>query len=528
MSNRVNNKLVNGEIANGKIASNKNTINHINTWNIQVDEQCDQKIRQEIDLNFVHNNTMLLDLTKSSYSLIEKYIYDIAMFHFARLNITDMENHFVEFWCKSKFETHPLHIDCDETLKKTCNQYEYPLLSCVTYLNDASNNPTIITNVDLECYKYKEFEEQCEIVLSLPIRNKHIAFDGHFFHGSTTLSHVDDTYMNELNVRYIIAINLWNKKPTHIEYYIPNEQEPSMNNATENNNNNNAMEDNNIMFKKDVNLINLSACVIGICSVNVSNDIINFNLFNDILYNKKTDTCYVFNELIQKWIVDNSSDANGHITTFKFVLDNSIKEKQRQVELKNKYGDIMDDFKAIIDKTIDLKYNRFLQRFTFPNLYSSDMCNYIVGECERYASKNGGWTVDRHTSYPTTDLPVDKIPSIFGLILETLKTITSRVSSSYGLHNEMSINVKDLFVVKYSHDAQNHLEMHCDGSFLSFSILLNDSSEFDGGGTYFDDGLTCFLNKGDMLLHSSQIKHSGLPITRGKRYLLVGFMNVDM
>ena len=39
----------------------KNTINHVNTWNIQVDDQCDQydqKIRQEIDLNFVHKNTI--------------------------------------------------------------------------------------------------------------------------------------------------------------------------------------------------------------------------------------------------------------------------------------------------------------------------------------------------------------------------------------------------------------------------------------------------------------------------------------
>ena len=372
----------------------------------------------------------------------------------------------------------------------------------------------------MECYKFKDFEEQTEIVLSLPVRNKQITFDGHFYHGSTTLTEVDagaDTDRSdehETDGRYILAINLWNKKPIDVEYYVPNENRIDMTGA---------------MFQNDDRLINISATDTKIGSINVSNDIINYNLFNDILYNKKKKACYVFNEIIQKYRLDKNAENNiENITTFKFSLDDSIKEKQKHVELKNKYGDIMDDFKAIMDKTIDLKYNRFLQRFTFPNLYSSDMCNYIVGECERYASKNGGWTVDRHTSYPTTDLPVDKIPSIFGLILETLKTITTRVSASYGLHDKMIINVKDLFVVKYSHDAQNQLEMHCDGSFLSFSILLNDASEFEGGGTYFDDGLTCRLNKGDMLLHSSQIKHSGLPITKGKRYLLVGFLNIDM
>ena len=509
----------NDKIEGDKTATDKNTINHVNTWNIQIDDHCDQydqKIRQYIDREFIQADTMLLDLTKSSYSLVEKYVYDIVAFHFARLNISDMETHFVEFWCKSKFDTHTLHLDCDEKLKTTTGEYEYPLLSCVTYLNDAPNSPTIITKVDLECYKYKEFEEQTEIVLSLPIRNKQITFDGHYYHGSTTLSQVDadadaDADANRSDDRYIIAINLWNKKPIGVEYYAPTATATTM-------------------FQNDVSLITISATDdSNIGSINVSNDFINYNLFNDILYNKKINACHIFTSLIQKYRLDNAAEhATKNVNTFKFVLDNSIKEKQKHVELKNKYGDIMDDFKAIMDKTIDLKYNRFLQRFTYPNTYSSDICNYIVGECERYAKHNGGWTVDRHTKYPTTDLPVDKIPSIFGLILETLKTITARVTASYGLCDKMVINVKDLFVVKYSDDAQNRLEMHCDGSFLSFSILLNDASDFEGGGTYFDDGLTCRLNKGDMLLHSSQIKHSGLPITKGKRYLLVGFLNIDM
>ena len=514
----------------------KNTIiNHMNNWNIQVDDQYDEKIREEIDLTFIQKDTMLLDLRKSNYSLLEKYVYDSAMFHFARLNISDMENHFVEFWCKSKFDTHTLHIDCDEKLKKISGKYEYPLLSCMTYFNDVPNSPTIITNVDLECYKYKEFEEQTEIVLSIPIRNKQITFDGHFYHGSTMLSEVDagadaDTYTDRSGERYILAINLWNKKPIDVEYYLPNEHGTNM-------------SSDDTSFHRDVRVINISAPETNIGSINVSNDIINYNLFNDILYNKKKEACNVFNELIQKYRLDNNAENNiENITTFKFVLDNSMKEKEKemelknkqmelknkQMELKNKYGDIIDDFKAIVDKTIDLKYNRFLQRFTYPNTYSNDICNYIVGECERYSSKNGGWIMDRYTKYPTTNLPVDKIPSIFGLVLETLKTITSRVISSYGLHDKMIINVKDLFVVKYSHEAQNQLEMHCDDSFLSFSILLNDNSEFEGGGTYFDDGLTYHLNKGELLLHSGQIKHSGLPITKGKRYLLVGFLHINM
>jgi predicted 2-oxoglutarate/Fe(II)-dependent dioxygenase YbiX len=70
--------------------------------------------------------------------------------------------------------------------------------------------------------------------------------------------------------------------------------------------------------------------------------------------------------------------------------------------------------------------------------------------------------------------------------------------------------------------------MHNDGNFISFSILLNGANEFEGGGTYFDDGLTCHLNQGDMIVHSGLVKHSGLPVTKGVRYLLVGFVDMTI
>ena len=469
---------------------------NINTWNI--DEHIYQdKLIQET--NQFDGNTVLLDLTKNNYTLLEKFVYDTAIFHLSRLNIHDMEHHYVEFWCKSKFDTHALHVDCDESLKMK-GEYEYPLLSCVTYLNDVPGCPTIITNVDMDCYKYKEFESQTELILSLPVHNKQITFDGSFFHGSTTL---DDT--QHMDERYIIAINLWKTKPHNVEYYNPNTCGDN---------------DNKTPFVRNEPIINLHEDTTDICSVNVCNDTINYNLFNDILYNKKSDACYRFNKFIKTTTCNKSH-------TFKFILDNSIKEDKKHADLKAKYGGIMDDIRDIQYNDTNLKYNnRFLQRFSFPKIYSADMCRYIINESEKYATHNGGWTTSRHSAYPTTDLPVDKIPSIFGIILETLKTIMKRISISYELHNDMTIDVKDLFVVKYSHDAQTHLEMHTDASFISFNILLNESSEFEGGGTKFEDGLTHHSQQGDLFIHSSLVKHSGSTITKGIRYLLVGFVDV--
>lgn len=472
----------------------------INTWKINYFFEKDTII-DIIDKN-INMSTKLLDLSKSEYSLFEKVVYDSAFFHFKRLNIDIKNNdYFIEFWCKNKFDTHKLHVDCDEYLKKTQLEYVYPILSCITYFND-NLNPTIITNVDLEKYKYKDFETQKELFLSMPTCNKQITFDGHFYHGSTILS---ENHKQEK--RYIIAINLWNTKPTNIDYYIPD-------------------TDNKQLFLKEENLVTIDTYENNIQTINVCKKIINYNFFDDILYSNDSEkTCYCFDELIKNTITEKTVT---YINSYKFVLDLTIEKKALELNLKNKYGNIMDDINQIMYEDIQLKYNRFLQRFHYTTVYTPDICRFIINECEKYSLNNGGWTTKRHNNYPTTDLPVEKIPSIFGLILETMKTISKKVHKSYGLHENMIVNINDLFVVKYKEDAQNYLEMHKDGSFLSFNILLSDKNDFEGGGTYFDDGLTSHLEQGDILIHSSRIKHSGLPIVKGIRYLLVGFLNINI
>lgn len=108
---------------------------------------------------------------------------------------------------------------------------------------------------------------------------------------------------------------------------------------------------------------------------------------------------------------------------------------------------------------------------------------------------------------------------------------------------------------------QTELKPHRDGSVVSFNIALNPSSEFDGGGTYFAglqdalrieqvrDGSVFYLRRecgtvpflymrasephthahlntikiqGHVVSHASNVLHGGHPITRGKRYILVG------
>ena len=75
--------------------------------------------------------------------------------------------------------------------------------------------------------------------------------------------------------------------------------------------------------------------------------------------------------------------------------------------------------------------------------------------------------------------------------------------------------------------AQASLPLHRDGSLLSFNILLNNAAAFDGGGTYFELLDTTYRGQqGDAVIHSGRLRHAGAEVTRGERYVLVGFVDV--
>ena len=72
---------------------------------------------------------------------------------------------------------------------------------------------------------------------------------------------------------------------------------------------------------------------------------------------------------------------------------------------------------------------------------------------------------------------------------------------------------KDLFVVRYSVEegGQRALELHRDGSMLSFTLLLSEPTDFEGGGTYFAhlDRTVRPEERGTAVLHDSKVGGSG-------------------
>ena len=423
----------------------------------------------------------------SYFYILEKYVYDLSKVHAKNLNLND-NNYYVEFWFKNTFQSHELHVDCDEHEKTLKSIYNYPLLSCLSYFNK-THTPTILTNIDIDKYIYKKFHEDNNFYFIFPNINTHITFNPSFFHGSAILN---DNY-NLSDERIIIAFNIWKTPPINVPYY--------------NNYNNHSYSPNNKIFLIQKNISHIK-------NIPVSQQELNFDTMEDILYAKNPNAFKKFNKFIDNVLI-------GQI-----IVDKNIDLNIKKDKLVNKYGNIVNEINYIQENSI--KYNRFFQRFVYNNIYNPDVCNWIIFESEKYASNNGGWTTKRHINYPTTDIPVYLINSISTFIFQYSSTIYNLIKDSYQLPENIGLDIIDLFIVKYEEDKQNYLSSHKDGSFISFSILLSNHNDFEGGGTQFEDGLVTKIKQGDILIHSSLITHSGVPITKGKRYLLVGFVNLKL
>jgi len=456
------------------------------------------------DFNISKDYTLLLNIS-NHFNLLEKTVYDIAMFHFKRLNIEfDQEKYFIEFWLKSKTKYSDTHVDCDEYEREHNHNYIHPICSCVTYINDHPC-PTVITPINLESYTYKDFPQETQLYFSFPKEGKHIAFDGSFFHCAANLDHsIEDTNRN------ILCINLWDRKPTNLPYYVSNEES---------------------IYSPNEPLINMIECNEKHRELFLHASIFNDDFWENILYHKKNEAFLPLKEIFDNqteyysiYDISNNYSSDTFILTTKHL---PIMQKKMNQELIEKYGNIINDITPIlcIDKVE--KSNRFYKHYIFREIYSPDICKWMILETEKYAEQNGGWTKKRHTSYPTTDIPAINIPHIYSFITITLNTIYTKVRQLYSIPESINFGINDIFLVKYDENDQRELVEHKDGSFISFNIMLSDYSEYQGGGTYFvDDNTIVFLNQGDMLLHHSRILHAGKEVTHGKRYILVFFIDL--
>lgn len=181
-------------------------------------------------------------------------------------------------------------------------------------------------------------------------------------------------------------------------------------------------------------------------------------------------------------------------------------------------------------------------------VFSITECDQIVGALRRGVAMRGGWDTDRHSKYPTMDVPL----AVAGAEVEhlvrcaifarVLKPLAARYYGASFLPEHLCF--RDVFFVRYhaceavdeSADAQSEgaaaqssLSAHTDGSTFSFNVALSSQGlDFEGGGTFLEeDGRVIRPARGSAVAHGGQVRHGGLAVTRGERLILVGFVGSE-
>ena len=179
------------------------------------------------------------------------------------------------------------------------------------------------------------------------------------------------------------------------------------------------------------------------------------------------------------------------------------------------------------------------------HMADASSCARLIFEAEAVNS----WTSDRHDDYATRDIEVSTIPALRDWVAPRLRsTILPTMAQLFGV-TLARLAAREVFIVKYSAEpepepeeenagtrrdvvrceaTQSSLPLHRDGYELSFNILLSEPESFEGGGTRLASlGLTVQPERvGDIFMHCGQMKHGGAQVTRGVRYILVGFVEI--
>lgn len=161
--------------------------------------------------------TWILNVNKAKFSYIEKCIYDIAMFHLKKMNITyNKKKHAIQFWFKNKSScaARPLHVDFYTDYDKKTEDNAF--LSTVTYF-DEDVTPTIFTDASEEISNKGDFLDLHKVCFSFPKKMKHASFLGkQYFHGhweifQRIISNSD---------RDMLVLKIWDElQPDFIDYF---------------------------------------------------------------------------------------------------------------------------------------------------------------------------------------------------------------------------------------------------------------------------------------------------------------------
>jgi hypothetical protein len=131
-------------------------------------------------------------------------------------------------------------------------------------------------------------------------------------------------------------------------------------------------------------------------------------------------------------------------------------------------------------------------------------------------------------TYAKQTLGCREFPALAQACQDAIHTMVHAIAEHSG-NTRLVLDDREPHMVKYDDTKRERqkLDMHTDKSEWTFLISLSDGSglDYDGGGTYFESlDTTVHVQRGHALVFPGKLRHCGQRITKGVRFLLVGFL----
>ncbi|WP_233565319.1 2OG-Fe(II) oxygenase [Aquimarina sp. AD10] len=163
--------------------------------------------------------------------------------------------------------------------------------------------------------------------------------------------------------------------------------------------------------------------------------------------------------------------------------------------------------------------------FMVKNFLSKQMCDHFIVKGERVSFKEAKVNIDgKQVMFKGIRNNKRILFEDIDLAQKIWLQIQPHVKQVFDGYKAIGIN--EMFRI-YKYENGERFKMHRDGkyerntkerSFYSFLIYLNE--DFEGGETYFEEGITIKPQIGDALLFHHPLRHEGKPIISGIKYVL--------
>ena len=132
-------------------------------------------------------------------------------------------------------------------------------------------------------------------------------------------------------------------------------------------------------------------------------------------------------------------------------------------------------------------------------------------------------------TYAKQTLGCREFPQLANQAWDAVHRVIHCIWSRFPSSRNLQLDDREPHMVKYdvTKKERQKLDMHTDKSEWTFLIALSDGCglDYEGGGTYFEAlDATIHVQRGHALIFPGRLRHCGQRITKGLRFLLVGFL----